>query len=52
MGEEKYHSCPNIMYVLYHADNKQFWQYCEKLKQSCDNMAAHRVTVLMKEIGK
>ena len=52
MSEEKYHTCYNIMYVLYHADNEQFLQYCEKLKQSCDNMAAHRVTVLIKEIVK
>lgn len=52
MSEEKWHTCYNIMYVLYHADNEKFLQYCEELKQNCDKMAAHRIVVRMKEITK
>lgn len=52
MSEDKYHTCYNIMYVLYHADNEKFLHYCDELKQSCDKMAIHRITVLMKEIVK
>lgn len=52
MNEERYHTCYNIMYVLYHTDNEKFLQYCEQLKQDCDKMAAHRLGVLKKEIVK
>ena len=52
MSEDKYHTCYNIMYVLYHSDNEKFLHYCEEIKKSCDKMAIHRITVLMKEIIK
>lgn len=51
MDDERYHTCYNIMYVLYHADEKRFLQYSDELKRSCDNMSAHRIDVLVKEIS-
>ena len=29
------------MYVLYHLDAEKFLQYCEELKEDCDNMSRH-----------
>lgn len=52
MSEEKYHTCYNIMYVLYHADKDTFLQYCDELKQSCDKMAVHRIMVITQEIKR
>ena len=45
-------SCYNIMYVLYHSDAEKFLQYCEKIKEDCDNMSRHRIDVLIEEIVK
>ena len=40
------------MYVLYHLDAEKFLQYCEELKEDCDNMSRHRIDVLIEEIVK
>lgn len=50
MNENKYHTCYNIMYILYHIDEKRFLKYCDDL--TCDKMAAHRVEKLVNEIVK
>lgn len=50
MNDERYHTCYNIMYVLYHVDEKKFSHYCDELKQVCDNMSVHRIEVLVKEL--
>lgn len=52
MNDERYHTCYNIMYILYHIDNEKFLQFCDELKLNCDKMAAHRLDVLKKEIIK
>ena len=52
MNEDKWHTCYNIMYVLYNTDKDKFEQCCEELKQNCDKMAIHRIMVIMKEITK
>lgn len=52
MNNERYHTCYNIMYVLYHTDEEKFLRYCDELKQKCDNMSAHRMQVLVEEIVK
>ena len=52
MDEDRYHMCYNIMYVLYHSDAEKFLQYCEKIKEDCDNMSRHRIEVLVEEIVK
>lgn len=52
IGEKQYHTCYNIMYVLYHADKDKYLQYCEELVKRCDKMSAHRIDVLTKEITK
>lgn len=52
MDDERYHTCYNIMYVLYHADGDKFLQYCDGLKLKCDHMSAHRLEDLVKEIIK
>ncbi len=38
------------MYVLYHDDQDRFLTYCDEVKKKCDNMAVHRIDVLLKEI--
>lgn len=52
MDDERYHTCYNIMYVLYHADENRFLQYCDELKLECDHMSVHRLENLIKEIVK
>lgn len=52
VDEDRYHTCYNIMYVLYHSDAEKFLQYCEKIKEDCDNMSRHRIDVLIEEIVK
>ena len=52
VDEDRYHTCYNIMYVLYHSDAEKFLQYCEKIKEDCDNMSRHRIEVLVEEIVK
>ena len=52
VDEDRYHTCYNIMYVLYHLDAEKFLQYCEELKEDCDNMSRHRIDVLIEEIVK
>lgn len=49
---QKYWNNGEKGYFEYHADKDKFSQYCEELKQSCDKMAAHRISVLTKEITK
>ena len=46
----RYSTCYNIMYILYHANQERFLQYCDELKQDCDRMSAHRIKVLVEEI--
>lgn len=50
--DKQYHTCYNIMYVLYHSDNDRFLSYCENLVKTCDKMSAYRVDILVKEITK
>ncbi len=52
VDEDRYYTCYNIMYVLYHSDAEKFMQYCEKIKEDCDNMSRHRIKVLVEEIVK
>lgn len=52
ISETRYHTCYNIMYILYKADKNRFKEFCDKIKESCDHMSAHRVEVLEKEIEK
>lgn len=46
----KYHTCYNIMYLLYHSDTDKFLAYCATLKQNCDHMSQHRIDTLLSEI--
>ena len=50
--DNQYHTCYNIMYVLYHLDCTRFLKYCDELLKECDKMSAHRLDVLVKEIIK
>lgn len=50
--DNQYHTCYNIMYVLYHLDSTKFLEYCDELVKECDKMSAHRIDVLVKEITK
>lgn len=52
MNDRHYHTCYNIMYVLYHINEEKFLRYCDELKQNCDNMSAHRIQILTEEIIK
>ena len=52
VDEDRYHTCYNIMYVLYHSDAEKFLQYCKKIKEDCDHMSRHRIEVLVEEIVK
>lgn len=48
--EEKYRTSHNIMYVLYHDNKDRLLAYCDELKNECDNMAAHRINVILKSL--
>lgn len=48
--EQQYRTAYNIMYVLYHKDANRFLAYCDEVKKNCDNMARHRIDVLVKEL--
>ncbi len=50
--EQQYGTSYNIMYVLYHENKDKFLDYCNEIKTRCDNMAAHRIDVLLEEITK
>ena len=52
VDENKYHTCYNIMYVLYHSDQEKFLNYCTDIIKDCDNMSRHRIEVLREEIIK
>ena len=52
VDENKYHTCYNIMYVLYHSDPAKFEQYCHQIEETCDNMSRNRIQNLVKEITK
>ena len=45
-----YHTCYNIMSVLYHINQDRFLEYSDELSKQCDNMSAHRMDVLIREI--
>lgn len=46
----QYHTCYNIMSVLYHINQDRFLEYSDELSKQCDNMSAHRMDVLIQEI--
>ena len=48
--EQRYWTAYNIMYVLYHENKDRFLDYCKELKTHCDNMATHRIDVILGEI--
>lgn len=52
VNEERYHTCYNIMYVLYHSEEEQFLRFCDELKLECDKMSKHRIENLVEELVK
>ena len=50
MNEYKYHTCYNIMHILYHADEEKFLKYCDSL--ICDKMARYRIQHFVEEFSK
>ena len=52
VDEDRYHTCYNIMYILYRSNADKFQNYCDKIKKECDNMSRHRIEVLVNEIIK
>ena len=46
----QYHTCYNIMSALYHINQDRFLEYSDELSKQCDNMSAHRMDVLIREI--
>ena len=48
MSEDKYHTCYNIMSILYHEDSDKFFKYCDEI--ACDKMARHRMKKLVEEL--
>ena len=46
----QYHTCYNIMSVLYHINQDRFLEYSDELSKQFDNMSAHRMDVLIREI--
>lgn len=48
MNEVKYHTCFNIMSILYQIDKEKFLEYCDSI--TCDKMAKHRISQLIGEI--
>lgn len=52
IDSQQYHTCYNIMSVLYHFSPDKFCEYTDKLIKNCDKMSAYRMDVLIKEIKK
>lgn len=50
MNDTNYHTSYNLMYILYNVDAQRFDACCEAVKDTCDNMAKHRIDVWIKEI--
>lgn len=50
MSETKYHTCYNILYVLYRHDEEKLLRFCDKLIEECDSMARHRIKQMMEAI--
>lgn len=48
--KQQYSTSYNIMHVLYHEDKEKFLSYCNEVKTRCDNMARHRINLLLEEI--
>ena len=46
--EEKYRISQNVMYVLYFENKDKLLAYCDELKNKCDHMASHRISVILK----
>lgn len=40
------------MDILYRSDGEKFLQYCDALKEKCDNMSRHRIETLLGQIVK
>ena len=47
---QQYHTCYNIMSVLYRINNEKFLKYADNLSKECDKMSAHRMKNLIDEI--
>ena len=52
IDSEQYHTCYNIMSVLYHINHEELLKYCDELSKKCDKMSAHRMNSLVEEIIK
>jgi len=52
IDETRYHTCYNIMYVLYMVDKDKFLRYCEELSHICDHMSDRRIKDLVEQITK
>lgn len=48
MSDDKYHTCYNVMSLLYRADSDKFLKYCDEIE--CDRMARYRLEKLVEEI--
>lgn len=48
MSDDKYHTCYNVMSILYRADSDKFLEYCAGIE--CDRMARYRMDKLVEEI--
>lgn len=46
--EEKYRISQNVMYVLYFENKDKLLAYCDELKNKCDHMASHRISVILR----
>lgn len=52
MDETRYHTCYNIMYVLYGVDKDKFLQYCDEISCMCDHMSNKRIKDIVEQIVK
>lgn len=50
MNDNKNHTCYNIMYILYHANQVRFSQYWKELE--CDKMAGYRIRQIVEALEK
>ena len=48
MNDDKYHTCYNVMSLLYRADSDKFLKYCDEIE--CDRMARYRLEKLVEKI--
>lgn len=50
IDEKRYYMCYNIMYILYKDNAERLRDYCNKEKETCDNISIRRIDEILKKL--